>query len=91
MIELCQTTNGQIELTVYICSTRQNSNVAIDKIPNYRSSQNIEFWRLPTKTVASQNLSQIHRSEFITKFSVEAKTSIVNSEGKVELLANSCY
>ena len=98
-VDLYQTINKTTQSTVEArervivspCNLKQNSNVAIDLTHNYRSIQNTKFWRLPTK-IALQDPKQIYRSESIAKDSlVEAKSWIVNSKGKVELLANSCY
>lgn len=83
-IELFQTMNELTKLTVSTCSPQQNSNVAINKTFERRSS---------TQTVASQNLEQIERFKPTTNNSnspVEAKSWMINSAGKVELLANFC-
>ncbi len=51
----------------------------------------MKFWGSSTETVASQNLARIYQQEPITDNSItEAKSWIVNSEGKIELLAHSC-
>ena len=80
------------QLTVSNCNLQPNGNIARELRTNNRSKQNIEFWRLPTEKIALQNLKQISHSESIAKnLPVEAKKWIVNSKGKVELLANSCH
>lgn len=85
IIELLQTINNPTELTVSTCTPRQNHDVAI-------KGQNLKFWRSPTVSVASQNLNLIYQQEPTASNPItEAKSWIVNSEGTVELLAESCY
>ncbi len=91
-IKLSQTINNPTELTVSTCATQQNESIAINKIFNSISTGiNLKFWGSSTETVASQNLARIYQQEPITDNSItEAKSWIVNSEGKIELLAHSC-
>ena len=81
-LELFPTMNKLTQLTVSTCSPQQPKNVAIDKTFNRRSS---------TQTVASQNLEQIERFKpVISNSPIEARSWVINSAGKIELLANSC-
>ena len=75
--ELLQKTNAPAELTISNCTPQRDRNIRI--------GQNLG------EAVASQKLPQIfpHQAHF-NNVVVEAKSWIVNSQGKIELLANSC-